>query len=235
LCNAEVRIENDNPKLKELIKSPIWNESHYANQIKKGINVYTKKYSSKINTSNLLESSKKVMVGDSSFQNGGIEIKGDEYVKIGSFCSFGKNLKIITSNHDTNYPSSQGYFYKKHFNKAHPGELNNSPNIERTKGPIIIGNDVWIGDDVKILSGVTIGDGVCIAAGTIVTNSIKDYEVHAGIPNKKIKDRFNSEAKTFLKTCKWWEWPDKKIQKNKEFFETNLNTAIIKEINIEKE
>lgn len=34
-CNVEVEI--DNPKLKELLTSPIWDEQYYAKQLKKGI------------------------------------------------------------------------------------------------------------------------------------------------------------------------------------------------------
>lgn len=33
----DVEVEDDNPKLQELLKSPIWDEEYYANQLKKGI------------------------------------------------------------------------------------------------------------------------------------------------------------------------------------------------------
>ena len=36
-CGLKVEIENDNPKLKELLTSPIWDEVYYAEQLKKGI------------------------------------------------------------------------------------------------------------------------------------------------------------------------------------------------------
>ncbi|WP_281034305.1 DapH/DapD/GlmU-related protein [Mesorhizobium sp. M4B.F.Ca.ET.017.02.2.1] len=36
----------------------------------------------------------------------------------------------------------------------------------QTKGPIVVGNDVWIGARAIILSGVTIGNGAVVAAGS---------------------------------------------------------------------
>lgn len=56
------------------------------------------------------------------------------------------------------------------------------------KGPVRIGNDVWIGDRVCILSGVTIGDGAVIAANTVVTKDVFPYSVVGGVPAKVIKD-----------------------------------------------
>lgn len=59
--------------------------------------------------------------------------------------------------------------------------------------PVVIGNDIWIGDRVTILPGVQIGDGCIIAAGAVVTHSIPAYSVAAGIPAKVIKSRYNRE------------------------------------------
>lgn len=36
-CGVPVAIEDDNPKLKELLTSPIWSHHYYANQLKEGI------------------------------------------------------------------------------------------------------------------------------------------------------------------------------------------------------
>jgi len=222
-CKADVKTESDNPKLQELITSPIWDEKYYSIQLKKGIEKALNIIDNVFST-NRIESNIKIKVGRNSFHNGVFNISGDEIVEIGSFCSFGKNISIITSNHDTNYLSSQGYLYRKIFEADHPGEVNFPKSKERTKGPISIGNDVWIGDDVKIMSGVTIGNGACIGSGSIVTKDISPYEIHAGIPNKKIKNRFPDNIVTILLDIKWWNWSDKKIKRNKELFQTNLNS-----------
>lgn len=56
-----------------------------------------------------------------------------------------------------------------------------------SKGPVIIGNNVWIGDKATILPGVTIGDGAVIGANSVVTSDIPPYCVAGGNPAKIIK------------------------------------------------
>lgn len=49
-----------------------------------------------------------------------------------------------------------------------------------SKGPVIIGDNVWIGDKVTILPNVRIGEGTVIAANSVVTSDIPSYCVYAG-------------------------------------------------------
>lgn len=56
---------------------------------------------------------------------------------------------------------------------------------------IQIGSNCWIGAKVTILDGAVIGDGCIIAAGTLVTaGSYENNTIYAGVPAKKIKNRF---------------------------------------------
>lgn len=57
-----------------------------------------------------------------------------------------------------------------------------------SKGPVIIGKNVWIGDKATILPGVTIGDGVVVAANSVVTKDVPSYCIVGGNPAKVIKD-----------------------------------------------
>lgn len=54
----------------------------------------------------------------------------------------------------------------------------------------IIGRDVWIGAFSKVRAGVTIGDGAIIAMGSVVTRDVEPFSVYAGVPAKKLRDRF---------------------------------------------
>lgn len=56
-----------------------------------------------------------------------------------------------------------------------------------SKGPVIIEDDVWIGDKATILPGVTIGKGAVIAANSVVTKDVPPHSVAAGNPAKIIK------------------------------------------------
>lgn len=56
-----------------------------------------------------------------------------------------------------------------------------------SKGPVVIGRNVWLGNNVCVLPGVTIGDGVVVGANSVVTHSLPPYCVAAGIPARVIK------------------------------------------------
>lgn len=57
-----------------------------------------------------------------------------------------------------------------------------------------IGDDVWIGHGAVVMRGVTIGDGAIVAARAVVTKDVPAFEVWAGVPAKKIRPRFATEA-----------------------------------------
>lgn len=172
-----------------------------------------------------LKSTDNITVGKDTYYNGEIKLVASPKSKIiiGSFCAIGSNLKIITLNHDYNYPAIQGKFYRKYFNAAHPGERNIIPTKQRTKGDVYIGNDVWIGDDVTILSGVKIGNGCCIGTKSLVTKDIPAYSICGGCPCAPIKYRYDNNVIKQLEELKWWEWSDEKIKKNHVFFNLDLN------------
>ncbi len=54
--------------------------------------------------------------------------------------------------------------------------------------PVTIGPKVWIGFGAKILRGVSIGEGSVVAAGAVVTRSVPEWTVVAGVPAKVIKE-----------------------------------------------
>lgn len=53
--------------------------------------------------------------------------------------------------------------------------------------PILIEENVWLGEGVKVLKGVTIGKNSVIGAGSVVTKSIPENVIAAGNPCKVIK------------------------------------------------
>lgn len=56
-----------------------------------------------------------------------------------------------------------------------------------SKGPIIIEDNVWIGDKVSIMPGVHIGKGSIIGANSVVTKNVLEYSIVGGVPAKTIK------------------------------------------------
>lgn len=119
--------------------------------------------------------------------------RNNETVSIGKFCSIGENVSIYGGGEHrydivSTYPLKTLLVYK------------NKKNVDETsKGKVIIGNDVWIGDNAVILSGVKIGDGAVIGNSAIVTRDVPPYAIVAGNSAKVIKYRFQKRyyRKTF--------------------------------------
>lgn len=57
----------------------------------------------------------------------------------------------------------------------------------QSKGEVVIGNNVWIGDKATILAGVHIGDNVIIGANSVVTKDVPSNTMAAGVPARIIK------------------------------------------------
>ncbi len=68
-------------------------------------------------------------------------------------------------------------------------ELSQNPKDRNlySKGPVVICENVWIGDKVSILPNVTIGRSSVVGANSVVTKNIPPFCVYAGNPAKLIK------------------------------------------------
>ncbi len=64
----------------------------------------------------------------------------------------------------------------------------------KTIGPIVIGDDVWVGCGARVLKGVTIGTGAIVAAGAVVTEDVLAYSIVGGIPARMIGMRPDDTA-----------------------------------------
>jgi acetyltransferase-like isoleucine patch superfamily enzyme len=96
-------------------------------------------------------------------------------VRVGRFVMFGPSVAICGGDH----------IYDK---SGVPMIYSGRPEPRLTN----IGSDVWVGQGALIMAGLTIGDGAIIAAGSVVTRDVPPYTIFAGVPAKKIKDRFES-------------------------------------------
>ncbi|MBU3621317.1 CatB-related O-acetyltransferase [Polynucleobacter sp. CS-Odin-A6] len=130
-------------------------------------------------------------------------------LSIGAFCSIGASVKIfLGGNHRSDWISTFpfGHIYQQDLG----GE--NIIGHPSSKGPVEIGNDVWIGEGVTIMSGIKIGNGVIIAANSTVTKDVDHYLIVGGNPAKVIKKRFEEKYAELLLKFAWWDLPLEEIK-----------------------
>lgn len=60
-------------------------------------------------------------------------------------------------------------------------------------GPVVIEENVWIGEFVSILSGVTIGKGSIIGSMSLVNKDVPPYSIAVGSPAKVVK-KYNEKT-----------------------------------------
>jgi acetyltransferase-like isoleucine patch superfamily enzyme len=109
-----------------------------------------------------------LIIGDSNWISG-VRISVSSRVEIGSNTFLAPELLILDGDHH------------QVGNKSEEGKSN----------PVIIKDDVWIGNRVIIKKGVTVGKGSVVAAGSVVTKSIPDYCLAVGVPASVIRENIN--------------------------------------------
>ncbi|MDY7108279.1 MAG: DapH/DapD/GlmU-related protein [Planctomycetota bacterium] len=64
------------------------------------------------------------------------------------------------------------------------------PPYQRT----VLEADSWVGFGAILMAGVRIGRGAVVAAGAVITRDVPPYEIHGGVPGRKIGERFPDPA-----------------------------------------
>lgn len=85
-------------------------------------------------------------------------------VSLGSGCVLADNVMISSTDHD-----------RRARHEVHG------------TGPIVIGDDVFLGQNVCVLGGVTIGDGATVAAGAVVISDVPAGAIVGGVPARLLK------------------------------------------------
>lgn len=136
-------------------------------------------------------------------------------VGIGAFCSIADRVCVGGAGHPIERVSSSPVFHEG--NNVLGVNLQSFP-FEHT--PITtIENDVWIGLGSTVISGVTIHNGAVIGAGSVVTHDVPAYEIWAGNPAKKIRDRFDKAIAEKIEESEWWKKSDDEIKELSKHFD----------------
>ena len=139
--------------------------------------------------------------------------------QIGSFCSIADNCRIGGAMHPIERVSSSPVFHSgKNILKTNFADFKN-PETKTT----VIEHDVWMGVGCLVKSGVTIHTGAVIGMGSVVTHDVPPYEIWAGNPASKIRDRFDKETSEKLLKSRWWENSDNELRAAAQSFDDPLS------------
>lgn len=107
-------------------------------------------------------------------------------IDIGSHTLLTPGLQIVSANHvkigDNVMIASRVYISDADWHEIYDRLDSPGPTA-----PVILGNNVWLGEGVKICKGVSIGENSVIGAGSVVTKDIPANVVAAGNPAKPVK------------------------------------------------
>jgi acetyltransferase-like isoleucine patch superfamily enzyme len=131
---------------------------------------------------------KKVLFFGNNFQmNDYVHITAMESVIIGNNVLMASKIYISDCSHGS---------YCGDENDCHPNTIPaDRPLFAK---PVVIEDNVWIGEFVSILPGVTIGKGTVVGANSVVSKSLPDYVIAVGSPAKPIK-KFNFQTSRWEK------------------------------------
>lgn len=132
---------------------------------------------------------------------------------VGRYSSIALGVERLYGNHPTDRFTTSMLTYDRRVSAFNDyladagGELTTRPTNIPNASPVIIGNDVWIGQEVKFVStGITVGDGAIVAAGALVTKDVPPYAIVGGVPAKVLKYRFSEAIIEKLLQLKWWQY-----------------------------
>lgn len=112
-------------------------------------------------------------IGDNTFIGPQVRIGVGKEIRIGKHCLIA--ARVFIADHD-GHPLD----WKKRREKL--------PVDKEDIKPIIIEDDVWIGEGAFICKGVTIGRGAIVGARAVVTKDLPAFSVAAGSPARVIKN-----------------------------------------------
>lgn len=123
----------------------------------------------------------KITIGNNCFMNASSYIGAMESVSIGNDVIIATNVRIFDNNNHPTSPKARREMSHSDFY----GDLWSWKYAEHK--PVVIGDNVWIGEYSAILKGVTIGKGSIVASHSVVTKDVPEYTIVAGNPARVVK------------------------------------------------
>jgi acetyltransferase-like isoleucine patch superfamily enzyme len=129
--------------------------------------------------------------------------------ELGRYCSVAPGTEITGAEHPLDYISTHPFTCAQQFTDLYMRDYGEAPDpgpFEIDRGPVRVGNDVWIAQRVLIRRGVTIGDGAVIAAGSVVVKDVPPFAVVGGVPARVLRYRFPDALIERIQRVAWWQY-----------------------------
>ena len=123
----------------------------------------------------------KIEIGDYSTVRYSSQITSTCGIKIGNYVIISNNVHISDNNSHPTDPQTRIEMCKTGFY----GEAWSQTRSDSK--PVVIEDNVWIGERSTILKGVHIGKGSIVASNSVVTKDVPPYTIVAGNPAKVVK------------------------------------------------
>lgn len=124
----------------------------------------------------------KIVIGDNFFFGYNSYIGAMESIKIGNEVIISSNVRIFDNNNHPTSPKLRSQMSRTDFY----GDLWQWKHSAHN--PVVIEDNVWIGEYSAILKGVTIGKGSIVASHSVVTKDVPPYSIVAGNPARVVKN-----------------------------------------------
>lgn len=135
-------------------------------------------------------------------------------VEIGAFCSIADRCCLGGANHPIERVSTSPVFHSgKNILRRNFADF---PAIKTPK--TVVEDDVWLGMGCFVKAGVRIGQGAVVGMGSVVTHDVPPYEIWAGNPARKIRDRFDRDVAEELIKIQWTQWDESTIRERTSSF-----------------
>lgn len=145
-----------------------------------------------------------------------------KHASIGRYCSISWNCSIGGANHEIHRITQHPFPHSAIF-----GFTEDDNGFISFEKPLTIGNDVWIAANCCICRGVKIGNGAIIGAGSVVTHDVPSFEIWAGVPARKIGQRFSNEIAEIIEQAEWWNLSEGTIRKYISSFRAEATNPVL--------
>lgn len=131
-------------------------------------------------------------IGSNFFENSYSRIVAHDSITIGDNVLFGSFVSVLDHDHRVRVVDEGAGHSATDGENPSGGQRLVIEQQAFDTAPIVIGDNVWLGDKVTVVKGVTIGDNVVVGANSVVTRDLPSGVVAAGAPAKVVRHLFDT-------------------------------------------